>query len=208
MNCWRETFLRNGLACFLLMAIIGALAACTAASQHQPVDPQLYADEPFRVRPVARERFDEAYRPVQVTNVTGEKPGTIVIDTAHRQLFYVINERHAMRYGVAVGATGKSWTGRAVVGRKAKWPQWYPTDEMRSEARGLPASIPAGADNPLGARALYLYQNGRDTLYRIHGTSEPWTIGTEVSSGCIRMINEDIIALFDRVPVGAQVIVR
>lgn len=114
----------------------------------------------------------------------------------------------AKRYGVAVGESGRAWSGRATVGRKAVWPTWYPTDEMRASAPTLPRSIQAGNQNPLGARALYLYQSGKDTLYRIHGTSEPWTVGTEASSGCIRMLNEDVIDLYDRVVVGAPVVVR
>jgi lipoprotein-anchoring transpeptidase ErfK/SrfK len=167
----------------------------------------LYTDEPFPVRPVDRLRFDERYRPTRVANMTGEPPGSIVVDTQQKLLFYVESPKEALRYGIGVGAAGKSWKGAASVGRKATWPAWYPTDEMRSDAPGIPRRIPPGADNPLGARALYLYQNGRDTLYRIHGTSEPWTIGAEASSGCIRMINEDVIDLYARVRPGSKVVV-
>ncbi|MGO4835459.1 L,D-transpeptidase, partial [Rhizobiaceae sp. 2RAB30] len=128
--------------------------------------------------------------------------------TSARHLYLVESNEKAMRYGIAVGTAGYAWKGNATVGRKATWPAWYPTDEMRAASPGMPARIPPGADNPLGARALYLYQNGRDTLYRIHGTSEPWTIGTQASSGCIRMFNEDVIALYAKVSVGAKVVVR
>ncbi|HEY4173334.1 MAG TPA: L,D-transpeptidase [Rhodopila sp.] len=172
-----------------------------------PVEPA-FPGEAFPVRLVDRSRFDERFQPARVANTTGEPAGTIVIDTAARQLFLVESRTEAMRYGVAVGAAGQAWHGTAAVGRMARWPAWYPTDEMHRATPGLPRRIPPGDDNPLGARAIYLYQGGRDTLYRIHGTSEPWLIGTEASSGCIRMFNEDVIALYDRVRMGARVVVR
>jgi len=134
--------------------------------------------------------------------------GTIVIETGEKLLYYVQSETQVRRYGVAVGAAGHAWKGSAVVGRKVAWPGWFPTDEMRADAPGIPHRIPPGADNPLGARALYLFAGGKDTLYRIHGTSEPWTIGTEVSAGCIRMFNEDVIDLYARIKVGTRVTVR
>lgn len=171
-------------------------------------DAERFAQEPFPIRPVNRGRFAEAHRPARIPMAMAEAPGTIIVDTASRQLFFVEDETRVLRYGVAVGASGHAWKGRAEIGRKAKWPAWYPTDDMRSATPDLPRRIEPGPHNPLGARALYLYQDGRDTLYRIHGTSEPWTIGTEASSGCIRMINEDIIELYDKVAVGATVIVR
>ncbi len=135
-------------------------------------------------------------------------PGAVVVDTSNRHLYLVESATTAMRYGIAVGKAGYSWKGRAYVGRKAVWPAWYPTDDMKVASPGIPAHIPPGADNPLGARALYLYSGGKDTLIRIHGTSEPWTIGTEASSGCIRMFNEDVIELFAKVNVGTPVVVR
>lgn len=191
------------------VAACALLAACASSDAPQrSVADHRYGDEPFPVRVVDRSRFEERHRPAEVANTTGEGPGTVVIDTQQKQLFLVIDRDRAFRYGVAVGAAGKSWKGTAVVGRKAKWPRWYPTDEMRQGAPGLPATIASGPDNPLGARALYLYQNGRDTLYRIHGTTEPWSIGTEVSSGCIRMTNEDVIALYEKIPTGTRVVVR
>lgn len=167
-----------------------------------------FADEPFPVRLVDRRRFDPEFLPTKVANTTGEEPGTIVVNTTDRHLYWVESRDEAMRYGIAVGTAGRAWKGQAVIGRKAAWPAWYPTDEMKRAALGIPTRIPPGDDNPLGARALYLSQNGRDTLYRIHGTSEPWTIGTEASSGCIRMLNEDVIALYSRVPTGTKVVVR
>lgn len=166
-----------------------------------------YSAEPHDVRLINRQRFGPQYRPTIVASPFDERPGTVVIDTSTRQLFLIEPQGQARRYGVAVGAAGYAWSGRARVGRKAHWPAWHPTASMRAVG-DVPARVAPGAHNPLGARALYLFENGRDTLYRIHGTSEPWTIGTQASSGCIRMFNEDVIDLYDRVSVGATVIVR
>lgn len=163
--------------------------------------------EPYAVRRVNLARFDPSLRPARVAFEGDERPGTIVIDPRARQLFLVEGAGEASRYGIAVGAAGRGWRGQVTVGRKARWPAWYPTDEMKRIAPGMPAQIAPGPDNPLGARAFYLYSAGRDTMFRIHGTSEPWSIGHEVSSGCFRMFNEDVIAIFDRVPVGAKVVV-
>ena len=142
---------------------------------------------------------------------TRERPGTIVIDTSKRKLYFVLKKGKAMRYGVGVGRRGFEWAGTAKVGRKAEWPGWRPPQEMiereRAKGRDLPDYMPGGPNNPLGARALYLFQGRRDTLYRIHGTNQPSTIGGAVSSGCIRMINEEAIDLYRRVRMGAKVIV-
>lgn len=143
---------------------------------------------------------------------TMEKPGTIIIDTPRRWLYYVLPGGRAIRYGVGVGKTGFEWSGTARVGRKAEWPAWRPPKEMiarelAQNGREIPEFMPGGPDNPLGARAMYLFEGNRDTLYRIHGTNAPQTIGQAVSSGCIRMLNEEVIDLFNRVAVGAKVIV-
>jgi lipoprotein-anchoring transpeptidase ErfK/SrfK len=141
-----------------------------------------------------------------------ETPRTVIVDTPRRRLFLVEGDGVAMRYGVGVGREGFAWSGRAVIGRKAEWPRWTPTADMIRRDPVLYApwagGMEPGLQNPLGARALYLHQNGRDTLYRIHGTNEPWTIGRNVSSGCIRMFNQDVVDLYERVPVGAPVVVR
>jgi lipoprotein-anchoring transpeptidase ErfK/SrfK len=131
-------------------------------------------------------------------------PGTVVIDTDERLLYLVEKGGMARRYGVGVGRPGFEWAGAHRVSRKAEWPDWRPPAEMRKRQPYLPVMMPGGPKNPLGARALYL----GSSLYRIHGTSEPWTIGSAVSSGCIRMRNEDVVDLYDRVPVGARVIVK
>lgn len=137
-----------------------------------------------------------------------QRPGTIVVDIDERFLYLVGSDGTALRYGVGVGKQGFSWKGAAHVGRKGKWPNWSPTTTMVSLHPDMPRYREAGIDNPLGARALYLYQGNRDILFRIHGTNEPWSIGDQVSSGCIRMLNEDVVDLYDRVPVGASVMVR
>jgi lipoprotein-anchoring transpeptidase ErfK/SrfK len=140
-----------------------------------------------------------------------EMPGTIVVDPTHRFLYLVQEGGKAMRYGCGVGKAGFDYQGEAYVGRKATWPRWTPTPTMiqlEPQRYGPYAGgLPGGIDNPLGARALYLYNNGRDTLYRIHGTTEPWSIGQSVSSGCIRLFNHDVIDLYRRVPVGTPVYV-
>lgn len=144
---------------------------------------------------------------------TREQPGTIIIETAERALYFVQNDGKAIAYGIGVGRSGFQWSGTATIGRKAEWPAWHPPKEMikrelRRYGRRLPERMDGGPDNPLGARALYLFQGETDTLYRIHGTNAPRTIGRAVSSGCIRMLNEEVIDLYDRVDVGAKVIVR
>jgi lipoprotein-anchoring transpeptidase ErfK/SrfK len=142
---------------------------------------------------------------------TREAPGTIIIDPRAHYLYFVLGGGKAMRYGIGVGREGFGWHGTVKVARKAEWPAWRPPREMiiREAKRGhkLPAMMAGGRDNPLGARALYLHNKGGDTGYRIHGTSQPWTIGLNVSSGCIRLINDDVIDLYNRARVGAKVIV-
>ncbi len=145
-----------------------------------------------------------------VSDPTGEPAGTIVISTGEFFLYLVLENGMALRYGVGVGRDGFAWTGLAEVGRKRKWPVWTPPPSMIRREPKLARwrkSMPGGLENPLGARALYLYRDGRDTLFRIHGTNEPWTIGTAASSGCIRLTNSDVTDLYGRVPLGARVIV-
>ncbi len=148
----------------------------------------------------------------QTVNFRGEQPpGTLVVDTRNRFLYLVQPGGKAMRYGIGVGKAGLEFSGSAKIGRKAAWPSWTPTSDMlaREPERNMPwkNGMPGGLGNPLGPRALYLYAGGRDTLFRIHGTTEPHTIGKAVSSGCIRMFNQDVIDLYNRVPVGTEVVV-
>ena len=160
---------------------------------------QAYAPDADAMRYAADPRYVR-----QVVDYNGaEKPGTVIINTPERMLYLVEPGGKALRYGIGVGRPGFTWAGVKSVTMKKEWPDWRPPDEMLRRRPDLPHYMAGGPDNPLGARALYL----GDTLYRIHGSNEPWTIGTQVSSGCIRMRNEDVIDLYDRVPVGARVIV-
>ncbi|RWP92283.1 MAG: L,D-transpeptidase [Mesorhizobium sp.] len=152
----------------------------------------------------------EAFRPQTVKFRTAEVPGTIIIDGNQHFLYLVQPGQQAMRYGIGVGRDGFGWAGIVRVGRMAEWPTWTPPAEMVArdpKAMKYAAGMAGGPDNPLGARALYLYERDQDTIYRIHGTPEPWTIGLDVSSGCIRMRNDDVTDLASRVKVGAKVIV-
>jgi lipoprotein-anchoring transpeptidase ErfK/SrfK len=140
-----------------------------------------------------------------VNDPTEQAPGTITIDTKNRYLYLSLDNGQAVRYDVGVGREGFDWKGRAKIGRKAEWPSWTPPAEMLKRRPDLPRFMKGGIENPLGARAMYLYAGGHDTLYRIHGTSEPWTIGEAVSSGCIRMLNDDVVDLYNRARVGSAV---
>lgn len=151
--------------------------------------------------------IDPAYLPATVNVALDYSPGTIVIDTRARYLYLMLEDGKARRYGVGVGRTGFGWTGEVKIGRKAEWPGWTPPPEMRKREPHLPEFMEGGIDNPLGARALYLFRGGRDTIYRIHGSNEPWTIGHAVSSGCFRMRNEDVTELYEQVGVGTRVLV-
>lgn len=138
-------------------------------------------------------------------------PGQILVFPRQFFLYHVFARERAIRYGVGVGKAGLAFKGTAIIARKAKWPAWRPTNDMirRNPDRysQFADGVPGGPGNPLGARALYLYRNGRDTYYRIHGTTEPWSIGKSVSNGCIRMLNDHVIELYDRIPVGTPVTV-
>jgi lipoprotein-anchoring transpeptidase ErfK/SrfK len=173
-----------------------------------------YGDLPNELHPVPAVNMAEIDPRVlrrTVRYAGAEAPGTIVVDTRARRLNLVQGDGTALQYGVGVGREGLAWSGRAIVGRKAEWPRWIPTQDMirrepEKNARWA-GGMDGGLGNPLGARALYLHQNNRDTYYRIHGTNDPSSIGTSVSSGCIRMINQDVIDLYERVPVGSPVLV-
>lgn len=141
---------------------------------------------------------------------TPETPGTLIVNTGKKALFRVLGEGLAMRYPVAVGKEGHDWAGIAKVGRKVKWPVWTPPAAMiarKPELAKWAGGMPGGPENPLGARALYLYAKGRDTLFRIHGTNEPESIGRAASSGCIRMLNDHIEGIYEQTPLGTKVIV-
>lgn len=157
----------------------------------------------------AVENVDPSLMRTEVSWKGNEKPGTVVVNIGERRLYLVQGGGRALRYGVGVGRTeGANFRGTATVGRKEKWPRWTPTANMMAAIpmyRSYAGGMSGGPENPLGPRALYLYRGGRDTYFRLHGTIEPETIGSAVSSGCIRLYNQDIIDLYDRVPLGATV---
>src|ERR1700722_3312800 len=157
--------------------------------------------------PYAQAKIPEQYLRHVVNYPRTERPGTILVDTDARYLYYVLPGGKAIRYGVAVGEEAMAFSGVASVGRMAEWPDWIPTRDIQARLGPYPPRVPGGPANPLGARALYLYADNKDTLYRIHGTNQPEYIGQAISSGCIRMTNEDVVDLFGRVRLGATVIV-
>ncbi len=156
--------------------------------------------------PYEKATIPEPYKRHIVEYHRKEAPGTILIDSDARYLYYVLPEGKAIRYGVTVGEEALAWSGVAKVGRMAEWPSWTPTDEIKKRM-DVPNFVSGGPQNPLGARAMYLYEGNKDTLYRIHGTNQPEYIGEAISSGCIRMTNEDVIDLYKRVKQGAVVVV-
>ena len=165
--------------------------------QAVPMDPQQEASDP------AQHPFDPKYQRQLVDYIGKESAGTIVVDTPNKFLYLVQGNGKAMRYGIGVGRPGFTWSGVKQISAKKEWPDWTPPSEMLARRPDLPRHMEGGPENPLGARAMYL----GSSLYRIHGSNEPWTIGTKVSSGCIRMRNEDVIDLYGRVNVGTRVLV-
>lgn len=211
---------------FLIGASALALSACSSTGRRSLGDGRVvidveepwatyYAaksDEPFPLPAIDLRRVPRQFWRQEVDFDGKYAPGTIVVNTSERFLYLVQPGRRALRYGVGVGREeGLNFRGTATIGRKAAWPRWTPTANMirTQPARYKPyaAGMAGGLTNPLGARALYLYRNGRDTHFRLHGTTEPYTIGQQVSSGCIRLINQDIIDLHSRVSVGTKVVV-
>ena len=165
-------------------------------------DRQLLAHPPY-----AQASIPEQYQRHLVDFTRRERPGTILVDTDARYLYFVLPGGKAIRYGVAVGEEAMAWSGVATVGKMSEWPDWIPTAEIQARLGPYPSRVPGGPANPLGARALYLYEGNKDTLYRIHGTNQPEYIGHAISSGCIRMTNNDVIDLFSRVRLGTIVVV-
>ena len=202
MPRYRLVLLLMGLLGFVLGGCMQATLAPTSDAGLTPRDRQLLAHPPY-----AQAAIPETYRRHIVDYMRKEQPGTILVDTNARYLYYVLPEGKAVRYGVTVGEEALAWSGVATVGRTAEWPDLIPTAEIQARLGPYPKRIPGGPANPLGARALYLYEGNKDTLYRIHGTNQPEYIGQAISSGCSRMTNEDVIDLFDRVKQGATVVV-
>ena len=196
------------------LPLVGHFAEPNASVTRQTEIAKRYgalSDEKFPVEAINISRIDERNLRQFVDLETNEQPGTIIIDTEKRYLHLVQENGKAIRYGIGVGVEGLEFTGDAVVGYKRQWPRWTPTVDMIRRNPELYERWRGGMDggpaNPLGARALYLFKDGKDTLFRIHGTTEPHTIGKAISSGCIRMLNHDAIDLYRRVPAGAKVVV-
>lgn len=167
-------------------------------------------DERFPLPAVDLRHVDPVYLRRYGDYKTNERPGTIIVDTANRVLFWTLPEGKAIRYGIGIGRAGFSWSGRAMINHKKQWPTWTPPTEMitrQPELEQWRRGMPPGLENPLGARALYIFDNGADTLYRLHGTSDPVSIGKAVSSGCVRLLHHDVIDLYNRVPNKTPIVV-
>jgi len=189
--------MRRFFTALLLLAWAGMFAPAAAQDVRNP--------EPVKIPTLFGTIIIGTYFPREVVSFSENLPaGSIVISTSQRRLYYLMGNGKALRYAIAVGKEGYAWAGTSTVSSKREWPSWTPPADMRKRRPDLPAFMAGGKDNPLGARALYL----GDTLYRIHGTNEPWYMGSAQSSGCIRMTNDDVIDLYDRTRIGATVIVR
>ncbi|CAD7049247.1 L,D-transpeptidase [Pseudorhizobium halotolerans] len=226
-----NTLCRRSLAFLILVA---PLSACTtystqpapppvvaAAAFEAPVEPEepkdpavMYGerlDHGFQIAAVDVSKLPDERRRQEVDYATTEAPGTVVVDQSARYLYFVMPEGRAMRYSVAVGPASRNFTGEAIIDRKAAWPRWTPTDSMikRSpEHYGrFKDGVDGGPSNPMGARALYIQKDGVDTYYRVHGTNDPSSIGKAVSAGCIRLLNQDVMDLYERVNIGARIVV-
>ncbi|MBL8583064.1 MAG: L,D-transpeptidase [Rhizobiaceae bacterium] len=215
------------------VAVAGAALSACASTPHmsyapQPAEPQFPADPEFGsyammygpvsdggfdVPAVPYEKIDRQFLRQVVPDPTGERPGTVVVDTSSHHLYLVREGGQAIRYGVGLGRAGFEWAGRAEIRWKQRWPKWTPPAEMIARQPELAkysaenGGMPPGLMNPLGARAHYIFQGDEDTLYRVHGSPEWWSIGKSVSSGCVRMMNQDVMDLYDRVPNQTPIIV-
>ena len=193
------------LAILLAVGLGGATSAQAQGRQPTSLQKELSVEETPGYEPsAAEEDVAPAYQRQLVFFRTTEAPGTVVVYTSQRFLYVVQGNNRAMRYGIGVGREGFQWAGLQTISRKAEWPDWTPPPEMIARQPYLPRWMAGGPGNPLGARAMYL----GNTVYRIHGTNQPQTIGHAVSSGCFRLVNDDVIDLFDRVNVGTKVLVR
>lgn len=206
------TSLALRLAAFLLIPALAACGPRVEQAEAPTVVPgyEEVVDAGYVIPAVDPKHLIEGNQKEVVPYTAGDAPGSIVVDVYARKLYWVHEDGTATRYAIAVGREGISFRGTGYVGRKAEWPSWTPTaNMMRRDPRNLKfaGGMAGGPNNPLGARALYLYRGGGDTMFRLHGTNQPQSIGHAMSSGCIRMLNHDIIDLYSRVPVGSKVVV-
>jgi lipoprotein-anchoring transpeptidase ErfK/SrfK len=212
----RRAFIVGAGALFLGGCTTAPEPALVAAPPPPPPPPLMYAampNEQFPIPAVDTTRLDQRFWRQDIDYPTDERVGTLIVDTPGKYLYHVLPGARATRYGIGVGREGFAWAGRAIVAYKRKWPRWTPPDSMVARQPELePYSIANGGmdpslDNPLGARALYIHEGGRDTLYRLHGTPEASSIGQSVSSGCIRLVNQDVAHLYDSVRDGSSIVV-
>ncbi|WP_309082575.1 L,D-transpeptidase [Chelativorans sp.] len=195
------------------LGLLAALAGCSSDRNFRIFTSEYAAvtDAGYKLPRVPISQVPRKYHRQVVRLETEEKPGTIIVDTREKFLYLVMEDGRAMRYGIGVGRDGFGWSGVARVAMKREWPKWTPPSEMikrQPELAKWRGGMPPGLTNPLGPRALYLFNKNGDTGYRLHGTPEWWSIGKAVSSGCIRLLNQDIIDLYERTKVGAKVIVK
>ena len=206
----KQTIAKLGAA----VGLVAFVAGCSTSDGSLRTYSSSYAsvrDAGYRLPTVPTSKVPRKYQRQLVRLDTKEKPGTIIVDTGAKFLYFVEGDGKAMRYGIGVGREGFEWSGNARVGAKREWPRWTPPPEMigrQPELLKYKNGMDPGLTNPLGARALYLYNKSGDTGYRLHGSPEWWSIGKAVSSGCIRLINQDLIDLYNRASVGAKVIVK
>jgi lipoprotein-anchoring transpeptidase ErfK/SrfK len=198
--------LARGLAFLVAGTLLGGCMQSTLEpapeTNLKPRDRELLAKAPYQ-----KVSIPEPYRRHIVDYHRKEAPGTVVVDTDARYLYYVLPNKKAIRYGVTVGEEALLFSGVAKVGALKEWPDWVPTADIKKRMGDIPSFVAGGPHNPLGARGIYLYEGNKDTLFRIHGTNQPEYIGSAISSGCIRMTNEDVIDLYNRVKLGAPVVV-
>ena len=195
----------SALRSFALATIAGAALSATASANPLVMSYAPQDDRSVEVMTEPNQGFEQAarFKRQVVAYYTNEAPGTVIIDTPNTYLYLVLGNVRALRYGIGVGREGFTWSGTQTVTKKAEWPDWHPPQEMIERQPYLPRFMAGGPGNPLGARAMYL----GGTVYRIHGTNAPETIGQQVSSGCIRLVNEDVMDLYNRVNVGTKVVV-
>jgi lipoprotein-anchoring transpeptidase ErfK/SrfK len=221
-NVTRRSFLLGsaGLATTVLAGCTTPVRERIVVAPKLVVDNSIYAamygpqfDGQYELPAIPYQKIDPRFYRQMVPNPTGERPGVLVVDTSGHFLYLTYEDGQAMRYGVGLGRAGFEWAGRGVIQYKRAWPRWTPPDEMIARQPELEpysarnGGMEPGLKNPLGARALYIFQNKEDTLYRIHGSPEWWTIGKSVSSGCVRMMNQDVVDLFNRVQNGTPIVV-
>ena len=213
----RQVMLGTASLCGLVLAGCATTGSTVAVGETEPaVSPEVLAmysgrpDEQFPIPAVQLELLEPRFYRQVVVDPTSEVAGTVVVDTGNRYLYLVRENGRAMRYGIGIGRDGFAWSGRARIAYKRAWPKWTPPKEMigrQPELEQYRDGMPPGLDNPLGARALYIFQDGEDTLYRLHGNGDVRSIGMAVSSGCVRLLHQDVIDLYERVPDGSPILV-